>query len=140
LSLLVLCSYQYIKTAINMQDLLHVNMLLQVSGITPGRAAAMLPMVVGLISVIIGGLSLRSANRSGLGKRGAMVAFFVGLIGIVLSVLHIVRSTSGIGTGSGKLGAIIALVLAMIGIVLCGMALTRLKRGRQDRIKASIPD
>ena len=97
-------------------------------GITPGRAAALLPVVVGLISVVIGGLALRYVRRIGSGQRGPILALVVGLVGIVLSVLHLARSTGGIGTGSGKLGAIVALVLGVFGTVLGWMALTRSKR------------
>jgi hypothetical protein len=111
-----------------MQSLLQINMILQVSGMTAGRAAAMLPIVVGLMSVIIGGLALRSAGSVGSGKWKAVVTLAVALVGIVLSVLHIARSSGAIGTGSGKLGAIVALVLGVIGAVLGWMALARSKR------------
>ena len=69
--------------------------------------------VVGLISVVIGGLSLaRSAGRfgTGSGRTGAIVAAVVGLIGIVLAGLHLANSTGGFGTGSGRAGAIVAIV------------------------------
>jgi hypothetical protein len=98
------------------------------TGMTPGRTAALVPVVVGLISVIIGGLVLRSANRAGTGKRGAIVTLVVALAGIALSILHLARSSGGIGTGSGKLGAIVALVLGVIGVVLGCMALARSSR------------
>lgn len=111
-----------------MQSSLQINMILQVSGMTAGRAAAMLPVAVGLISAITGALALRAANRAGSGKRGAIVTLVVALVGIVLSVLHIARSSGGIGTGSGKLGAIVALVLGVTGAVLGWMALSRSKR------------
>ena len=88
----------------------------------------MFPVAVGLMSVIIGALALRSANRVGSGKRRAIVTLVVALAGMVLSVLHIARSSGAIGTGSGKLGAIVALVLGVIGAVLGWMALARAKR------------
>src|SRR6187402_491028 len=102
-----------------MQFLFQDDVLLQVSGMTPGRAAALVPVVAGLISVIIGSLALsRSANRIGSVPFKSMVALVLGLIGIILSVLHLARATGAIGTGGGRLGAIVALVLGLIGIIL----------------------
>lgn len=113
----------------NIQSLLQVDLFLQVTGITPGRAAALLPAVLGLISVIIGWLALaRSAGRIGSGQLKAIAALVAGLIGIVLSGLHLARATGGIGTGSGRLGAIVALALSMIGVILGGLALARNRR------------
>jgi uncharacterized membrane protein len=113
----------------NMLNFLQLDLFLQVSGITPGRAAALLPAVVGLISVVIGKLALaRSAGRVGSGRLKAIVALVIGLIGMVLSGLHLARATGAIGTGSGKLGAIVALVLGLIGMVIGGLALARSRR------------
>jgi hypothetical protein len=113
----------------DIQSLLQVDLFLQVRGITPGRAAALLPAVAGLISVVIGWLALvRSAGRIGSGRLGAIVALVVGLTGVVLSGLHLARATGGIGTGSGRLGAIVALVLGLIGMVLGALALARSRR------------
>jgi len=112
-----------------MQSLLEVGLFLQVSGITSGRAAALLPAMVGLISVIVGWLALaRSACRIRSGRFKAIVALVMGLIGIVLSGLHLVRASGGIGTGSGRLGATVALVVGLIGMVLGGLALARFRR------------
>src|SRR5262245_48910421 len=97
-------------------------------GITKGRARALVAAVVGLISLVVGGLALaRSAGRigAGAGRAGAIVALALGLIGMVLSVAHLARSTGGFGTGSGRAGAIVALVLGLIGMNLGGMALSR---------------
>src|SRR5215472_7575459 len=64
-------------------------------GITNGRARALVAAVVGLISLVIGGLALaRSAGRigAGSGRAGAivaLVALVLGLIGMVLSVVHL---------------------------------------------------
>jgi hypothetical protein len=107
----------------NMQNLLQGDLLLQISGITPGRAAAILPAVMGLVSVVIGWLALARS-----GRLKAIAALVVGLIGIVLSGLHLARATGGIGTGSGRLGAIVALVLGLTGMVLGGLALVRSRR------------
>ena len=110
----------------NMQSLLQIDLFLQVSGITPGRAAALLPAAMGLISLVIGWMALaRSARRIGSGRLIAIIALTVGLIGTVLSWLHLSRATGAIGTGSGRLGAIVAMVLGLIGMVLGGLALAR---------------
>lgn len=117
----------------NMQSLLQVELFLQVSGITPGRAAALLPAVIGLISVAAGWLALaRSAARTGSVGFLAIAALVPGLIGVILSGLHLARATGGIGTGSGRLGAIVALVLGLTGMILGGLALAR-SRGASRR-------
>ncbi len=46
------------------QCLLQIDVLLQVSGITPGRAATILPAVLGVISLIVGWLTLSRSWRS----------------------------------------------------------------------------
>ena len=100
-------------------------------GLTPGRLGAIVAAVVGLSSVVIGGLSLaRSAGRfgSGNGRTGAIVAAVVGLIGIVLAGLHLANSTGGFGTGSGRAGAIVAIVLSLIGVAVAGRTLVRSQR------------
>ena len=102
-------------------------------GITAGRAQALVAAVVGLISLVVGGLALaRSAGRigNGNGRVGAMVALVLGLICMVLSVVHLGSSTGGFGTGSGRAGAIVALVLGLIGLNLGGLALARSRRSR----------
>ena len=104
-----------------------------VIGITNGRARAIVAAVVGLISLLVGGLALaRSAGRigTGTGRVGAIVALVLGLIGMVLSVVHLGSSTGGFGSGSGRAGAIVALVLALIGMNLGGLALARSRRSR----------
>jgi len=88
-------------------------------GMTEGRTRANVEALVGLISVIIGGLAVRSRGRI-----GAIVALVLGLIATIFSALHIAGST-GFGTGGGKAGAIVALVLGLIGIILGGLTLLR---------------
>ena len=113
----------------DMQNLLQVDLFLQISGITPGRAAVMLPAVLGLTSAVIGRWAMaRSADRIGSRLLKAIVALVMGLIGMILSGLHLASATGGIGTGSGQLGAIVALVLGLIGVVLGGLALARSRR------------
>jgi Family of unknown function (DUF6223) len=100
-------------------------------GLTPGRSGAIVAAGVGLISVVIGGLSLaRSVGRFGSGnwRIGAIVAAMVGLIGIVLAGLHLANSTGGFGTGSGRAGAIVAIVLGLTGMAVAGLTLARSRR------------
>ena len=109
--------------------MLQVDFFLQVTGITPGRAAAILSGIVGLISVVIGRLALiRSTRRISSGRIMGIVAMGLGLICIVLSVLHLARTTGGFGIGKGRAGAIVALVIGLIGMVLGGLALARYRR------------
>jgi catechol 2,3-dioxygenase-like lactoylglutathione lyase family enzyme len=102
-------------------------------GITNGRARAIVAAVVGLISLVVGGLAwARSAGRIGAGKgrAGAVVALALGLVGMVLSIVHLGSSTGGFGSGSGRAGAIVALALGLIGMNLGGLALSRSRRSR----------
>ncbi|MFP3390172.1 DUF6223 family protein [Brevibacillus sp. SIMBA_040] len=102
-----------------------------VNGLTPGRLWATMDAVVGLISAVIGWLSLaRSAGRfgSGSGRRGAIVAAVTALIVIVYAGLHLTNFTGDFGTGSGRAGAIVAIVMGLIGMVLAGLTLARSRR------------
>src|SRR5688572_16571273 len=91
----------------------HLSFMMDVPAgtMTSGRAKATAAAVVGLISLIIGGLAL-----------------LLGLIGIALSAIHLSGATGGFGTGSGRLGAIVGLVLGLIGMCLGGLALARARR------------
>jgi hypothetical protein len=110
----------------NVQSLLQVDLFLQVSGLTAGRAAAIVPAVMGLIGVIIGWSALaRPAGHNGSKRLKTIVALVLGLIGIIFSGLHLARATGAIGTGSGRLGAIVALVLGLLSMILGGLALAR---------------
>jgi Family of unknown function (DUF6223) len=98
------------------------------TGITPGRAQALVGAAFGLVSAGLGVLALARAIGwigRGTGKAGAIIALVLGLIGMVLSIVHLGTSTGGIGTGSGRLGAIVALVLSLIGVILGGLVLVR---------------
>lgn len=105
-------------------------------GITSGRARSMVAAVVGLISLVSGGLGVArsSSGRTGTGngRAGAIIALVLGLIATVLSVVHLGSST-GFGTGGGRAGAIVALVLGLIGISLGGLALARSRRSLSAR-------
>jgi hypothetical protein len=102
--------------------------LLQVTGLTQGRAAALVPAVLGLTSVIIGSMSLRAAKHKDAGRSKAIIALVLSLAGIVLSVIHLSHASGGYGSGSGWLGAIVALVLGLIGTILGATGLARARR------------
>ena len=93
--------------------------------LTTGRARSLVGTVVGLISLIVGWLALRSAGRTGNGRGAGIVALVLGLIGVALDVVHLSTFTGAFGTGSGRAGAIVGLVLALIGISLGGLAVAR---------------
>jgi len=100
-------------------------------GFTSMRLRAIVAAAVGLISVVIGGLSLaRSTGRFGIGngRRGAVVAAVAGLVGIILAGLHLANSTGGFGTGNGRAGAIVAIAIGLIGMILAGLTLARSRR------------
>src|SRR6266498_2847507 len=82
-----------------------------VSGITTGRAKALVGVVAGLISLVIGWRAkARSAKDTGNVRTGAGVAVVLGLTGIILSIIHLATSVGAVfGSGSGKAGAIFAL-------------------------------
>jgi hypothetical protein len=101
---------------------MHQLVSLAAYGVTSGRAQALAALALGLISVVVGVIALRSAKR-----RAAIVALVAGIVGVVLGAVRI-ASSGAIGTGSGRLGAIVALVVALAGALLGAVALTRARR------------
>jgi hypothetical protein len=98
---------------------------------SPGRIAASVAAVVGLIGAVIGGLALaRSAGRvsTGNGRRGAIVALVLGPIGLAIGGLVVATSDGGVGTGNGLGGGIVAMTVGLIGMALGGLALARSRR------------
>ena len=92
-----------------------------------GRTVPSVAAVLGLISVVIGGLALsRSARR--VGRTGAVVTLVLGLVSAVVGGLHTANSAGGLGTGNGLAGAVVALALGLIGLVLGGLAVARSRR------------
>ena len=102
-----------------------------VHGGTPRRLWATAVAVLGLGSVVIGGLALRRAAGRigpGNGRKGAIVALVAGLIAAVNGGLNLAVATGGLGSGNGVAGGAGALVLGLIGMVLGGLALARSRR------------
>jgi hypothetical protein len=99
-----------------------------VTGITTGRARALVGVGLGLISLVIGWRAkARSAGNSNR-RTGAIVALVLGLISIILSIVHLSTSVGAVfGSGSGKAGAIVGLVLGFIGMAFGRLALRQRK-------------
>jgi hypothetical protein len=99
-----------------------------VSGITPGRARALVGVVLGLIGLIAGWRAKSTAARNAGNRAGTFVALALGLIAIVLGIVHLSSSAGAVfGSGSGKAGAIFGLLLGLIGMLLGGLALLQKK-------------
>lgn len=98
-----------------------------------GRLVPTVAAVVGLISVVVGGLALARSGRSGTGngRARAITALVAGLISVVVGGLHMAYSAGGLGTGNGLAGAVVALVAGLIGMVVSGLALARSRRYAQ---------
>jgi hypothetical protein len=102
-----------------------------VHGATPRRLWATAVAVLGLGSVIIGGLALRRSSGRigpGNGRKGAIVALVAGLIAAVNGGLNLAVARGGLGSGNGVAGGAAALVLGLVTVVLGGLALARSRR------------
>src|SRR5262245_29700821 len=96
-------------------------------GITTSRTQALVAVALGLISLAIGGLALRSAGRigTGTGRAGAIAALVLGPIGLVIGALIVATAQGGLGTGNGLGGGIVAMIVGLIGMALGGLGLAR---------------
>jgi hypothetical protein len=111
------------------QDMDIQEILLQVKGLTPGRVAALVPGLLGLIGIILAAIALlRASIGSSTRRLLAIIALVLALIDILFSGLHLARTTGGFGTGSGRLGAIVAMVVGFTGIYLAWRAWHRSTR------------
>jgi hypothetical protein len=90
-----------------------------------GRAVPSVAALLGLTSVVVGGLALaRSVRR----RAGAVAALVLGLVAMVVGGVHAANSAGGLGTGNGLAGAVVAMVLGLIGVCLGGLATRRSRR------------
>jgi hypothetical protein len=99
--------------------------------LSPGRAGAIVAVVVGLIGAVVGGLAVaRSAGRVGTksARRRAIVALVLGPIGLLIGGLVVVTADGGVGTGNGFGGGVVAVMVSLIAIGLGGLALARSRR------------
>ncbi|MGR6965217.1 DUF6223 family protein [Geodermatophilus sp. URMC 61] len=108
-----------------------------------GRLVPTVAAVVGLISVVTGGLALARSGRTGTGtgngRARATVALVAGLGSVVVGGLHAADSAGGLGTGNGLAGAVVAVVLGLIGVVTAGLALARSRRDARPGTPAPPP-
>ncbi|MFC0111907.1 DUF6223 family protein [Kibdelosporangium aridum] len=99
-----------------------------------GRTVPTVAALLGLTSVIFGGLALARSRRTGTGRTGMIVALVLGPISLIVGGVHGANAAGGLGTGNGLAGAIFAVVLGLIGVVLGGLSLARSRRtGRSVR-------
>jgi hypothetical protein len=98
--------------------------------VTPGRIAASVAGVVGLIGAVAGGLVLARSGRVGPGneRRGAIAALAMGSIALLIGGLVVATADGGVGTGNGLGGGIVAMGLGLLDLALGGLALTRTGR------------
>jgi hypothetical protein len=93
-----------------------------------GRLVPTAAAVVGLTSVVIGGLAVARSGRFGSWRAGAVLALVAGLVSAVVGGLHAVNSAGGLGTGNGLAGAVVAVALGLIGMAVGLLALARSRR------------
>ena len=94
-----------------------------------GRAGATVIAVVGLASVVVGGLALsRSRRGPGEGRVQALVAAAAGQVRLAHSAWQMALTTEGLGSGQGRAGAVAGVAFGLIGAVLGGLALARSRR------------
>jgi hypothetical protein len=93
-----------------------------VRGFTPERVQSLVGLGLGVASIVLGVLALRSAARG-----RPIAAIVVGAAGVVLSAVRLAMS-GPIGSGSGRLGAIVAVVVGLAGVALGTLALVRARR------------
>jgi hypothetical protein len=108
---------------------LHVYVYAAGYEIGSGRLVPSAAAVVGLVSVVIGGLAVARSGRTGNGPaRAGALATVLGLIGASVGGLHAANSAGGLGTGNGLAGAVVAVVLGLIGMAVGGWVLARSRR------------
>ena len=107
-----------------------------VLALSTGRIGAIVGVLLGLTSAILGGLALaRSAphgraedGSAGDGGRRSIVALGAGVLGVALGGLVAATAPGGVGTGNGLGGAVVAMLVGLLGLVLNGLALARSRR------------
>ena len=90
-----------------------------------GRTLPTVAAVVGLVSVIAGGISLARKSR---GTWGRLAAIILGAVALVVGGLHATYAAGGVGTGNGLAGAVVAIALGAVGMLLGSIAFVRAGR------------
>jgi len=96
--------------------------------VTPGRLAASLAALIGLIGVAAGAVSLARARRSDNAPRRGNLALLAGLISMAVGGLVVTTAKGGFGTGHGLGGGILALVAGSLSVTLAGLTRTCARR------------
>ena len=100
-----------------------------IQGPTTRRLWATTASVLGLISVVIGGLAMvRSASFGTAARLGMILALAAGLVAVINGALVLAVANGGLGSGNGVVGGAVALVLGLIGMITGGLALSRSRR------------
>lgn len=94
-------------------------------GLTPGRIAAVIGVVIGLVAVVAGGLAMRRAARG-----GAIAALVTGPVGLVTGGVIVATAEGGLGTGHGFGGGVVAIAMGIVGTGLGARALAHSRRMR----------
>jgi hypothetical protein len=102
----------------------------RVYSLTPGRIAASVAGVVGLIGAVAGGLALARSGRIGVGneRRGAIAALALGPTAFLIGGVVVATADGGVGTGNGLGGGIVAMAIGLIDMALGGLTLARAGR------------
>lgn len=87
-----------------------------------GRTIPTIAAVVGLVSVVVGGLAL---FRPSIQRIGASISLVLGLIGAAVGGTHAAYAAGSFGTGNGLAGAVVALALGLIGMIIGGLGVAR---------------
>ena len=102
-----------------------------VTDMSAGRATAIVAALLGLVGVVVGGLTLsrsRRQNQTGTGHRRGLLAMSAGAISIVLGLVVVATADGGLGTGNGLGGALVAVLIGVASTVLGGRVLFRYGR------------
>lgn len=98
-----------------------------------GRTVPTTAALLGLASVILGGLALARARRGVNRRTPVIVALTLGAVSVIAGGVHGANSAGGLGTGNGLAGAIFAVVLGLAGLALGGLTLARSRRTARIR-------
>ncbi len=99
-----------------------------------GRTVPTAAALLGLVSVIIGGLALARSRHGGTGRAPIMTALTLGPISVLVGAVHGANAAGGPGTGNGVVGAIVAVALGLLGTVLGALVLARSSTRDRRRI------
>src|SRR5688572_28978954 len=85
-----------------------------------GRTVPTIAAVVGLVSVIAGGIALIRPVGA---RIGIPISLLLGVVSAAVGGIHASYAAGSFGTGNGLAGAIVAVALGLLGVVLGFLAL-----------------